>query len=148
MLAAVICKLCINTLAKSFLEIMDDQYKRYIEENLEKRSSLSGNGACRLWKGSKTRKGYGQANWRSESGQRNKCPFLVHRLAYGLKIGTMEFGGPGLCVSHLCHNKLCITADHLSLESLLVNNRRQNCVFRRICSGHGSHPKCLLDLKL
>ena len=38
------------------------------------------------------------------------------------------------CVSHLCHESLCINPDHLELETLLCNSNRQLCREKGKCS--------------
>jgi ribosomal protein S16 len=39
-------------------------------------------------------------------------------------------------VSHLCHNKLCVRIEHLSLETAQINNNRQICKNNGECTGH------------
>jgi len=45
-------------------------------------------------------------------------------------------------VSHLCHEPLCINAEHLSLESHSCNTDRLRCVNRGLCHGHKPHQAC------
>ncbi len=94
------------------------------------RSVIADNGECRLWTKGRTKQGYGQANWLGPDWMRCSKPFLAHRLAMCLKLGRMDLsqGSDDLCVSHRCHNKVCINGDHLSLEPRAVNNEREPCV--------------------
>ena len=49
--------------------------------------------------------------------------------------GTLE-------VSHLCHEPLCINAEHVSLEPHSCTRNRLRCVNRGVCHGHKSHGVC------
>ena len=55
---------------------------------------------------------------------------------------------PGLDASHLCHNSLCLTASHISMEPHSINNNRQYCVSQNVCFGHAPYPKCMLQFKV
>lgn len=53
--------------------------------------------------------------------------------------------------SHLCHNKRCIRPDHIVIESIGLNGRRNGCLAFVSCSGCGAkasacghEPKCIL----
>ena len=102
-----------------------DFCKKYTAKLLEK-VVLSASGQCQLWTGCKKGKfsDYGVINCRFECGYRT---VTVHRLSYILehKMTRVE---PGLDASHLCHNSLCLTASHISMEPHSINNNRQNCV--------------------
>ena len=101
--------------------------------------TLSANEKCQLWTG--CRKGkfsdYGVINCQFECGYRK---VTVHRLSLLLE--------PGLDASHLCHNSLCLTANHISVEPHSINNNRQYCVRQNVCFGHAPFPKCILQFKV
>ena len=86
----------------------------------------------------------GVINCRFECGYRT---VTVHRLSYMLehKMTRVE---PGLDASHLCHNSLCLTASHISMEPHSINNNRQYCVSQNVCFGHAPYPKCMLQFKV
>ncbi|MES9882641.1 MAG: hypothetical protein ABW185_17385 [Sedimenticola sp.] len=48
--------------------------------------------------------------------------------------------------SHLCNNKLCVNAGHLSFEPRAVNNARKYCFGEGVCVGHESYPDCMVNL--
>jgi len=51
----------------------------------------------------------------------------------------------GYTVSHLCHERRCVRPDHLEIETMQINNERNNCVYRGRCeSRHIGFPPCLL----
>ena len=56
----------------------------------------------------------------------------------------MDSWGEEMCVSHLCHHKTCIKAEHLNLETMEQNRDRDECVKRRSCQGHKNLPMCIL----
>lgn len=56
----------------------------------------------------------------------------------------MDLWGDEMCVSHLCHSKTCIKAEHLNLETMEQNRDRDECVRRRNCQGHKNLPMCIL----
>ncbi len=43
--------------------------------------------------------------------------------------------------SHLCNNKLCVNAGHLSFEPRAVNNARKYCFGEGVCVGHDGYPR-------
>ena len=68
-----------------------------------------------------------------------------HRFAYMLEKNCFELQ-KDMQVSHRCHNKRCITADHLSLEPEHVNKDRQICrgTFPVKCRSHPPYADCLI----
>jgi hypothetical protein len=120
-------------------------YSKKLEDN----SHLSVNGECTIWNGYfrlRRRHQYGEtkAMWPGQTGRQVKLS--VHRLAYFLS-HPEQIGMPGDC-SHMCHNTLCINADHIGLEPSRINKKRQTCVSTNICPGHAPYSQCLLDLRL
>lgn len=94
---------------------------------------------CQLWLGQKDRSGYGRIQVLFR-GRRVKL--LVHRLAYFLHMNVIL--NPNWHVSHLCHTKACVLAEHLWYEPQSINNARKTCKLNGECIGHGHHRKCLL----
>jgi hypothetical protein len=113
---------------------------------------------CLLWTGGTDRDGYGRARvtWPVPVGggdvPRSKVE-RVPRVIYRLKTGGVDiprqqaYDGVTVAVevSHLCHNRLCVTPEHLVLEPHLINAERQHCVQQGRCTHHGVHPDCLLQ---
>jgi hypothetical protein len=68
----------------------------------------------------------------------------VPRLVYFFSIGCRPLDR-GIHISHLCHNKRCISLDHLSYEPAIINYWRNYCnKVVHVCIGHGQFPYCHL----
>ena len=96
------------------------------------------NDMCHLWAGSRSRDGYGYLQIVLR-GKRQKL--AAHRLSYFVAHGFHRLD-PRMHVSNLCHNKLCVNADHLSLEPAAINASRSRCVGRNACLGHEGYWNC------
>lgn len=75
---------------------------------------------CRLWKGS-TQNGYP-----SISQGHGKSKIKTHMLAAYVTHGKLP--NAGQVNSHLCHQKLCCNPDHIIVESIADNSRRNRCL--------------------
>ena len=102
--------------------------KKY-KDILSKKSVLGENKSCMLWH--QTSKNYGRISVQLDSGLTKNV--YVHRLSYFLSksdiCGLFEKSKTHE-VSHLCHNTLCVNADHLSFEPSSINCERKifvNC---------------------
>lgn len=94
---------------------------------------------CHEWTGSVNKDGYGlyRPCFRGK-----QIKLTVHRFKF--YIHNINIFTSDMHVSHLCHNKLCIRLNHLSLEPQSVNNSRKTCALEGQCEGHGSSfPRCL-----
>ena len=110
-------------------------------------SVLAHNSDCRIWTGSVTSNGlYGLLSYRDPETNTWKKKH-VHRLALMVKLRSLTIPKE-LDASHLCHNSLCVNADHLNLEPHSINNNRQCCRGYGSCIGHGDFPGCMMKLKL
>lgn len=98
------------------------------------------NNLCHLWAGSVSRDGYGYLQIMIRGKSRK---LAAHRLSFFIGHGFTRLD-PSLHVSHLCHNKLCVNLDHLSLEPASVNLARRTCVKENKCLGHTNHESCRL----
>ena len=120
------------------------KYRRKINDN----SVLAGNGSCILWSGYRRRmKGgsvYGEVRAKLPGMASKK--YGVHRLQYILY--HLDDLNPKGDVSHLCHNSVCVSLDHLSLEDSSINKNRQICLAQGRCQGHGDFRNCMLELYL
>ena len=67
----------------------------------------------------------------------------VHKLRYLVHNRVMSVD-VALEVSHLCHEPLCINAEHFSLKPHSCNTDRLRCVIRGLCQGHKPHQACML----
>ena len=121
---------------------MDQEFFAKYSDKLLAKSKLSINGQCRLWQGGTNADGYGviqiqvKAKWKK---------ITCHRLAY-IVHHQVDLSDTPLDVSHLCHNHLCVTPTHLSLEPHPVNNNRQACISAGQCMGHKQYPDCMFPL--
>lgn len=68
---------------------------------------------------------------------------LVHRLVFYNQYNSLVTWNPHWQVSHLCHNKLCISTAHLNLEPAQVNICRRICQRHGQCIHHIRQPDCL-----
>ena len=110
------------------------------------KSTKCDNGECIIWQGYKSvQQQYGFMNVLSP-GERKWKKMTVHRLAY--MIEHPECLQSTIDCLHLCHNKLCINAEHISLEPHGVNNNRKLCVFIGRCTGHHPYQDCRLHLTI
>jgi Zinc-binding loop region of homing endonuclease len=107
---------------------------------LEKKSIQNTDGkGCIHWTGAVDSSGYGKKRLVWPDG---KISYVgAHRLAYMVKYhltyATIPKKGVGveiLNVSHLCHNRLCINTDHLTLETHSVNQSREHCKMQGQCT--------------
>lgn len=108
---------------------------------ISKKVGLANGRGCRLWEGCVKSGGrYGVIHYKYPG-----CTDTVsnvHRVVYMLEHNDFNLA-PGLEVSHLCHEPLCLTVQHLNAEPHSVNMSRAQCVFRAKCTGHAPHPNCL-----
>ena len=106
-----------------------------------------GTHGCLEWQGAKTRNGgYGRLVLGVPGG--GKKEFRVHRLQYMvmnriLEIPRTDENGSLLDVSHLCHNSVCVTPEHLILELHSKNMERRSCKAQGLCTKNHT-PHCLL----
>lgn len=100
-----------------------------------------GDDMCHLWAGTVSEYGYGQLQI-TIRGKRRKI--AAHRLAFFISRGYSHLP-LDMHVSHLCHNKLCVNVNHLSLEPANINLGRTSCVRNRRCLGHHGYPNCKLS---
>lgn len=126
---------------------MDDRFYEKYADKINENVSISTNNQCILWTGCTKGTGvkYGAVSCKFRCG--NRRTITAHRLSYMLH-HRRTFIRANLDASHLCHNSLCVTATHVSLEPHGVNNERISCVKSGECRGHGIYPACMLDLKL
>jgi len=87
------------------------------------------NEGCWVWRGSRTKAGYGQFNLKWENGK--SVIVRAHKLAYELLVGNVP---DGLELDHLCHNRACCNPAHLEAVTHEENLRR---AFER-----NRKPKC------
>ena len=128
---------------------MEKQVLLAAVDNLDKKLALyTIVNECHEYNGGKRKDGYRYITIRipDSDGKVKKTSTTCHRAAFLLKmfkegkVATLQVDKEVEC-SHLCHNKICINVDHLTLESKRVNSSRKVCARRRTCHGHD--PPCL-----
>lgn len=94
---------------------------------------------CKTWVGTINKDGYGVIRLMFRNHRRR---VTVHRLQYFLQNNCMPLS-PQLHVSHICHNRLCVKIQHLSLEPCKVNSDRKRCNLDKACTGHRGFANCV-----
>ena len=127
---------------------MDSQFKERYETILNSLSKQGKNGKCQIWCGP-VNGAYGRIKITVQPKVYKSV--YAHRLSFFIaknlpETDFLKVDQSSECISHLCHNPLCINPDHLSSEPSAINNQRQNCRFREICDGHEGYPACRLEL--
>lgn len=123
---------------------MDEFLTKY-REKVRSGSAPSLNGQCRIWTGARSSNNkYGVVCYKHPV--KNKWVTMhVHRLSVMLHHGYHELDA-SIVASHLCHNRLCVVPEHITLEPHGINNQRQTCRARGTCLGHFPYLPCRLDL--
>lgn len=75
-------------------------------------------GRCWVWKGAKSRNGYGSFR---DSGKDGAKTISSHRWSYQTLVGQVPVG---LDLDHLCRNRLCCNPQHLEPVTRAVNAKR------------------------
>lgn len=120
-----------------------------LSARLAKHTSQADERGCCLWTGSVDKDGYGRVRvkWPGGVSKIHRVARVVFRLKLGGREVPQSRVSDGrvvpLDVSHLCHQRLCMTPEHLVLEPKAVNSERTHCVRQGHCSHHGEHPDCL-----
>ena len=82
------------------------------------RVQASASGGCLVWTGGTSSRGYGMMKVEWSDGESRVLG--VHRVRMMCSLRTTQFPA-GYEASHLCHNKLCLSVPHMSLEQNWVN---------------------------
>lgn len=127
-------------MADIFHSHLTDTEIQHINQNLSKKINISDEQECHIWTGQRRNKGYGLHELRFRG---RKIKVTVHRLIYYIHYKCVNIP-PHLHISHLCHNKLCVRVEHLSLEPPNINNKRQICKNEGQCTGHYGFANCIL----
>lgn len=100
---------------------------------------------CMVWQGMARKHGYPQmklgAHIAKVTGSPNKA-YNPARILYSVHHSEILFKYSNNRLSHLCHNKLCCSIEHLTLEPLAINIQRNTCMREGTCVGHGNQPNC------
>lgn len=88
------------------------------------KSYVTANFQCRLWHNGQGSKSYGQIKVKLPNLEWHS--YSPAKLSLIIKLRFIP--PPSLDYLHLCHNRLCINQDHLSLESHGINMQRFNCM--------------------
>jgi len=107
------------------LDLYWSQHKKSYQEKSNKDEPVPFS-PCWIWTGS-TQNGYP-----SVSQGHGKSKIKIHMLAVWTKLKA--FPQSSEVVSHLCHRKMCINPDHLTIESISCNNARKGCLHSLIDS--------------
>lgn len=114
----------------------------HLEELAHKSTLSSSSSSCRLWDGEIDTHGYGVL--RLNFGN-TRIKLRTHRLNFFLSHHPTTLSS-NRHVSHLCHNKKCISINHLSYEPQAINIKRNMCKLNGECSGHWHYKNRKLHL--
>ncbi len=113
-------------------------YQRIMEKSVLQ--ELDGVPGCRVWQGGLKNGKYGVIKVKIDESERT---ITAHRVAYMIFTGN-PYLDPHLDASHLCHNSLCVNANHISLEPNPVNSSRKSCKNEGRCFHHDGYLDCHL----
>lgn len=83
------------------------------KDNFEKHQKYNPATGCTEWTGVKSNIGYGFIGYQDATSASPRYRMMtVHRLTLMIKLGRDI--APGMNANHSCHNKLCVTPEHLS----------------------------------
>ena len=119
-------------------EILDE-----VEDEISPDSNIKN---CVFWTGELDKDGYPQM-CKGLPGRVRSSKIAVYRLIYfNAYPSHMFIKSPGkkIEVSHICHDKLCINWQHLSLEYKITNRQRNKCKKYGVCLKHHCGRPCLL----
>lgn len=121
-----------------------DVFVAKYSKKLHEKSYLAANLQCRLWHNGQRSKSYGQIKVKLPNLEWHS--YSPAKLSLIIELGFIP--PPSLDCSHLCHNRLCINPDHLSLEPHGINMQRVNCMSEGVCRQHVNYPPCLINFHL
>ena len=73
----------------------------------------------------------------------HRAMYMFDNRNFDLKADKSVYNG-NWHVSHKCHIHLCVNPDHLVFEPQPVNNSRDACKHKHVCTGHGIYGCCIL----
>ena len=95
---------------------------------------------CHTWHGEADRCGYGQFRITFRGA---RIRLKAHRVMFAMANPNITLAA-SMDVSHLCHNKLCVSPEHLSYEPYSINNNRMVCKNEGECHSHHGFKDCML----
>ena len=109
---------------------MNDCAENYIalQAKLTPKTAAQNERGCCLWKGRKSKDGYGIVQVRKKD--RGRMKIRAHRASFMVYRGEIP---DGLCVLHTCDNPPCVNPDHLFLGTKLDNSQDMIRKGRQIC---------------
>lgn len=105
---------------RSVVETISEEHRQRIWKDAKQSIAPPNSLGCHLWKGS-TQNGYP-----SVSQGHAKSKIKIHMLA--VYIARKELPNKSEVCSHLCHVKRCCNADHIVIETITENSRRNDCL--------------------
>ena len=127
-----------------------DEEIQSLKDKIHKNSIHNGATDCLEWTRSCGKSGYPQMKLGKIFNDRFKnIPYNPAHLLYCIQ-HTIILNNVSHEISHLCHNKRCISYEHLSYEPKIVNAGRDQCCRTGMCYTHVyydwgiEYPKCIL----
>ena len=131
---------------KSILHMNEEEWRQHYEVVLDQKTekckcSASDSATCShcwFFLGRCDRDGYGRVDIIIP--KVGKKVFFAHRLRLMMKIRTFQLPS-NIEASHICGERKCIRASHISAEEKNTNKGRQICHGLGQCTGH--NPECI-----
>ena len=131
---------------KSILEMNEEEWIQHYSKVLDQKterchcsaSELATCSHCWIFSGRSDRDGYGRIDVIIP--RVGKKVLFAHRLRLMVNMKTLQLPS-NIETSHICGERFCVRADHLSGEGKNINKGRQICHGLGQCSGHS--PQCI-----
>ena len=120
-------------------QLLTQEEARFLLDKIRENSIQSQDSECKNWSKRSLKNGYPQMKITVpiayKFGNPNR-PFNPACILYSISNNFKLYKQSNIRLSHLCHNKLCLNINYLTMEELSTNIQRNRCYGNRVCSGH------------
>ena len=107
-----------------------EQMQHNLIRFMSKVGKQSGSAGCWVWRGYKTRLGYGRFRIFGKS-------LAAHRIAYQFLVGIIPDNTE---IDYTCHNRSCVNPEHLRIATVTQNRQNSLCRSDNQTGMKGVHP--------